>query len=673
MVNTTHPVEKRFMAASRITKRLSLLLLLTSILYKAHAQQDISLNGEWQFWIPDCEESASIAPQFKAPVMVVVPHTYNVMEGLEDYAGRACYKRPLPITLDMKGKLVRLHFNAVYHDAIIYINDQKVGEHLNAGYSPFSFDITPYINLAPGATNELRVECSNHYTDKNLPWLRKFDWANDGGIYRDVKLHVSGRQSIRYVHVTPDINLTDSTAQALISMRLWQPSVKKVRLTLRLLENKSGNTIYQGTHTLKVTPKGTFECNVDCGKIHLWHFDNPALYRYEVCLTDGQQIMDSRTECFGFRTFKIEGDHFTLNGESVRLPGIENMPGSNPDFGMAESHDYMAKTVALMKDLNTTITRYHWAQDDYRYHLMDSLGMLVQEEISWWGEPVKQLGDTLLATAKSQLTELIEAHYNHPSIFAWGMSNEVYGNHQDALEMANLTRELDSTRIVDVVSNGLNSNLEKDPSVALDLPTWNDYAGTWHGPDRTQLPGFLQAIGKALPGRPLFITEHGLCEPRFTGGDARRIDEMIYHIHEWQKQPFICGYIYFCLEDYRTQMGEEGEGKDRIRRHGVCNKRLEPKASYHVLKQLMNPVEVISVTPGEQPHSAAITIRVKQDIPCYTLKGYKIVYADGQKAQRTIPLPDLRPGDQHAFVMPNVNKSYNFTVCRADGSIVHTY
>lgn len=36
--------------------------------------------------------------------MVHVPHTYNTMEGLEDYAGEAVYKRTLPITADMKGK-----------------------------------------------------------------------------------------------------------------------------------------------------------------------------------------------------------------------------------------------------------------------------------------------------------------------------------------------------------------------------------------------------------------------------------------------------------------------------------------------------------------------------------------------------------------------------------------
>lgn len=143
------------------------------------AQQDFLLDGEWQMTIADKEYK------------VQVPHTYNIMEGLEDYAGEAVYKRTLPFTADMKNKTVRLHFEAVHHDAIVYVNGKKVGEHLNKGYTPFSFDITSY--LLPNTSNILEVHTSNAYTDKALPYKRSFDWSNDGGIYRSVKLHVSGK------------------------------------------------------------------------------------------------------------------------------------------------------------------------------------------------------------------------------------------------------------------------------------------------------------------------------------------------------------------------------------------------------------------------------------------------------------------------------------------------
>ena len=159
-------------------------MALLSMVLTANAQQDVSLDGQWELNIAGKDYTVN------------VPHTYNVMEGLEDYAGEAVYKRTLPITADMKGKTIRLHFEAVYHDAIVFINGKKVGEHLNKGYTPFSMDITSYISHQ--TSNILEVHTSNAYTDKALPYMRSFDWSNDGGIYRSVKLHVSGKQSLSY-------------------------------------------------------------------------------------------------------------------------------------------------------------------------------------------------------------------------------------------------------------------------------------------------------------------------------------------------------------------------------------------------------------------------------------------------------------------------------------------
>ena len=55
------------------------------------AQNDISLNGKWTLSSPIHEG-----------IEVTVPHTYNVMDGLEDYAGEASYSRRLPITDEMR-------------------------------------------------------------------------------------------------------------------------------------------------------------------------------------------------------------------------------------------------------------------------------------------------------------------------------------------------------------------------------------------------------------------------------------------------------------------------------------------------------------------------------------------------------------------------------------------
>jgi len=350
-------------------KRLLSILFVVITSVSSWAQVTTSLNGQWSFW------TASTPKQ-----QVNVPHTYNVMEGLEEYAGEAFYQRVLPITPEMKGHQVRICFNGVYHSATVYVNDQCVGEHLYAGYTPFSMDLTPYIDYSK--ENTLLVKCDNSYSEENLPWKRKFDWANDGGIYRNVSLHNSGALSLRYVHVSPDIQLSDSTAKARFDIKLYEPKVSKATFEVKITENASGRIVYEGTQQLKRSKEGTFSCLIDCGKVKLWHFDDPNLYTFDVKVFDKKALSDQKSERFGFRTFGLEGNRFVLNGEPVRLPGIENMPGSNPAHGMAEDESYMEKTVKRMKDLNCTLTRFHWAQDDYRLQLMDSLGILVQEEIS---------------------------------------------------------------------------------------------------------------------------------------------------------------------------------------------------------------------------------------------------------------------------------------------------
>lgn len=66
---------------------------------------DISLNCPWSFRIPDA--GTDFPDSLAKGVTVIVPHTYNIMPGLEDYAGKAVYERTLPVEPSMKGSKVR--------------------------------------------------------------------------------------------------------------------------------------------------------------------------------------------------------------------------------------------------------------------------------------------------------------------------------------------------------------------------------------------------------------------------------------------------------------------------------------------------------------------------------------------------------------------------------------
>ena len=634
----------------------------------------ISLDGNWLFTIDSTalgakEHWENGIPE-KRTLEVKVPHTWNIEAGTEEYAGLAWYQKQIELPAAWKGKNVRIKFEAVYHDAVVYVNGKKAGENHNAGYTPFTIDISKLVSF--DKINTIVVSVDNKFSENNLPYDKSFDWTNDGGIIRSVAIESTAKPSFKYVHITPKINLADSTGIIKVAIKVWEKEVKNMRVDFVIKDNKSGKVIKTVNQKLIVT-NGECIANIDLGKINPWHFDSPNLYELESSIKTEKGISDQDNAVFGFKKVEIIGEQLYLNGEPVRLPGIEYMPGSNPKYGIVEPRTYMDSIVRSMKDLNVCVTRFHWQQDDYMLSLMDKYGILVQEELPWWQNP-KRLSPELLKTARKQLSDMIEAHYNHPSIFSWGISNEINGDTDKKAYAAlrDFVKAKDSTRFVTIISNRIWEKLQEDESLLCDFPTWNEYIGTWHGKDRNELPNKFDDIKKAIGQRPLLITENGLCEPANSGGDTRRIDDMLFHIKEWSSHSYVMGYIYFCLNDYRTQMGEEGFGKYKIRRHGITDVALNPKPSYYVLKQLASPIDITKVE-REGNSVAKIEIKVKNNIPAYTVRGYKLQYKTSEDMLVEIDLPTLKAGDTFTTVLKQINPRFEFQMVRPNGFMVIKY
>ncbi|MCW3787885.1 glycoside hydrolase family 2 protein [Plebeiibacterium sediminum] len=657
-------------------KILFLSFLILSFTLKSHSQtrEVQSLDGAWIFALDSANIGFESNWEKGIPTdianNVIVPHTWNLDKESEEYVGWAWYEKEFNTDRNWKNKVIRLKFDAVYHDAIVYINGKKLGENKNAGYTSFSFDITKYISF--NQQNKIVVAVNNDFSKTNFPYNKAFDWVNDGGITRSVNLILTGKPSLQYVHVKPAINLNDSTGNTSISIKLWEKNISNATFSFAIKDKSTGAVILSETKTLKAI-NGKFQYSFKLGKIKPWHFDAPNLYELQTTVINKESSTDEKTVAFGFRDIKIKDEHLYLNGEIVRLPGIEYMPGSSTKYGITEPRSYMDSIVRTMKDLNVCITRFHWPQDEYMLSLMDQYGILVQEELPWWQRPAK-LSPELIQSAKKQLKGFINDHYNHPSIFSWGVSNEVNGDtdKETYLELKKFVKNLDSSRFTTVVSNRIWQKKKDDETLLFDMPTWNEYIGTWHGKDRNELSGKLDTLKMTLENRPLLITENGLCEPANTGGDARRIDDMLFHIKEWQKKPFVMGYIYFCLSDYRTHMGEEGFGKYKIRRHGITDVNLNPKPSYSVFKQIASPINITKVERISNK-DALIQIQVKNDIPSYNLKGYIIKYTNNKNKVVEIKLPMLKPGDLFSTNLIDVNPQFKFKILRPGGFSVIEY
>jgi beta-glucuronidase len=642
------------------------------------SRQIIALNRRWRFTLD--RENTGIKDGWHKkgiPVYreVMIPHTYSIEPGSETYHGPVWYE--YCFEGDFTGKRLRLQCNGIYRDADFWLNGEYAGRHYGSGFTAFTLDIT---NLPRAAANILTIRVQKPYTFDALPQGRHFDWADDGGIIRDVALIVTGMDAIDYVQIFagPKIDNTASgerifTADADFSALVNFCPVPAAQsgasrsLSYRIFRDGDETPVFSSAELPVKNERQIRLPAVVLNNIGLWHFDRPQLYKLHVTVSAGNTMSDEMTINFGFRKFIAQGTRFVLNGEKVRLTGIEWMPGSNPAYGNAEPQNYLFRILNQLKECNCVFTRFHWQQDDAVYDWCDRNGILVQEEIPSWGKPVPPEAAEMPLYC-SQADEMIASHCNHPSIVSWGMANELKGQ---APETSRFMRELkqyfnkiDPTRLVSYVSHTVWPNPAIDAVNVGDMMMVNDYWGTWNGPGDTG--ALLRRVVSENPGKPLVISETGLCEPANAGGDKRRIELFIEKMSVYRSIPELTGVIQFCLNDYRTQMGEEGDGALKRRVHGSTDIFGEPKPSYYVVQKYCSPLRITN----SSPNGKYFEMLCADDVPSYTVEGYYLEYLNAEHGLiRRENIPLLKPGASARFEYEDPKTAY-IRVQRPNGHLV---
>ncbi len=629
----------------------------------------VPLDGVWLFRTDP--EKRGEAERWAAPGAakdgwdeVAVPSTWQVAPLTADYMGTAWYRREFEAPESWKGRAVRVEFEAVFHTAEVFVNGKRAGEHAGKGYTAFTLDIGGLVEL--GRPNTIAVRVDNSFAPDMLPRNDSYDWTPDGGLTRPARLIVTPPVYIESLRVdaVPDLATDQASLSVWATVRNATSRAVRIQPAYALKEEATGAEIMFGMGFLEEEiPAGTArDIAVTSGSNirhpKLWHFDHPHLYKLEASIEQKGRVLHRAETTFGIRKIEVRGTEFLLNGEPVRLAGVERMAGSHPEFGLAEPASWIEHDHDDLKELNGVFTRVHWPQDRRVLDYCDRKGILIQLEVPTWGPGTFQklegdLLERITANGLEQLREMIARDRNHPCVFSWGLCNEVDGQAPVAQEfvrrMLGEAKRLDPGRLCTYASNSLQSTPERDVAAEMDFVSWNEYYESWFGGDLGALRRNLESIHAAFPEKPVVISEYGYCACTADRPEdyRRRAEILETHNAVFRDFPWVAGLIFFDYNDYRTHIGDKGAGVFKQRVHGVVDLFGARKPSFDVLRRESSPVAALEAR--REGDGLAAVVRTRKDLPSYTLRDYTLrwtAYGTGAipLERGEAPLPDLAPG-----------------------------
>lgn len=349
---------------------------------------------------------------------VYVPSCWENYPGTAAYTGKARYCR----TFEAEGN-VRLEFKGVSHTACVYVDGEKVASHYNA-YTIFEA-IVP--NLRPGK-HTLEIIADNSFGPESALHVPN-DYQSYGGISRAVIMEEIEDVYIKWIHFTPLLKRNENAegkawfGKAEINLC----NVSDWDFTGNIVVNFAGHRLVSLPVTLrgKETKVITTE-ELLCREAEEWSPESPRLYSIEAILEDKDSIsVDDLIERVGFRTVEVSGKDILLNGKKLLIKGLCRHE-DHPQFGCALPLEAMQYDLMIAKDLGAnSIRTTHYPNDELFLDLCDEQGILVWEE-----NHARGLSEELMRNpyfdkqCEDCIYEMITAHYNHPSIYIWGILNE---------------------------------------------------------------------------------------------------------------------------------------------------------------------------------------------------------------------------------------------------------
>ena len=335
-----------------------------------------------------------------------------------------------------------LHFGGVHSAFYLWVNGKQVGYSQNS-MSPAEFDVTKFMRAG---RNKIAVEV---YRWSDGSYLEDQDMWRLSGIFRPVQLWVRPLVHICDYHVTaePNADYSQAKVKTVISICNTGKKTAKVypsieidgRADMTELQVKAGDTINYIFDYRLVNPR-------------LWSAEKPNLYPFSIELEDDKgNTIEHFDNHFGVKKVEIVGEVFKINGQNVKLRGV-NRHDHHPLTGRYVDDATYEEDIRLMKQANINFLRTsHYPDREYLYELCDRWGIYVMDEANHethgYGYANQVMGEdlTFQKAHVDRAESLVKRDFNHPCVILWSLGNEG-GVGPNIEAMYNKVRELDSTR-----------------------------------------------------------------------------------------------------------------------------------------------------------------------------------------------------------------------------------
>lgn len=467
----------------------------------------------------------------------------------------------------------------------VWLNDRLIGR-TNNMFVPFQFDVTQFLKPQ---NNSLLVKFEpavsyakklmNRYTSfdesaiisPHRAYIRKaqyqFGWdfcpsLPGCGIWRPVHLQGIKKAGIADLHIrTLDCN--QHYADVKITVKL--DTLKRQEFLCRLALSDGERTI---KHSLIFSPGENFQSAVIRIKNpSLWWpagYGSQHLYKLELHLLSGDELIDHAQKEFGVRTVKLnrspdeygENFQFEINDQPVFARGANWVPASV--FAGSVTDDDYEKLLHAAAEANINMLRV-WGggyyETDKFYELCDRLGIMVWQDFMFACAyyPDRQW---FLTEVRKEAAKIIKRLRNHPCLVLWCGNNEIdwmhstgrlgsgkkfYGRAIYHQLLPKLVAALDPDTDY-IPTTPLSSSLNQNDPPSGTIHQWDVWSG--HQPVR-QYQCRAQDI-------PRFVTEFGLQAPpciktikTFCPAEQLRIGSYVLEKHNYQLDGSgrLCRYV----------------------------------------------------------------------------------------------------------------------------------